>query len=274
MAEQNKKPMMEDGDKMPEKTPEEKKKQGEYDMDDNKLSEQFLSLFDGLNLSEDFKTRASAIFTAAVDEMAQAKIEEAERNLQESFDQRLEDEVQTISENVDKYVTHAARTFLDENKLAIQSSAQVQAAQDIVESAKSVFVGHSIDIPEDDVDALKESEQKLADKAKELDEAMDREIALKVKIQEHERADVVREISEGLVLTQAERLGKLAESVEFTSTENFKVAVSALKESVVLGAKIVVGEPAKQNLDEGKVVTVPLDEKVEEPVAQKPRRRF
>jgi glutamate mutase epsilon subunit len=98
----------------------------------------------------------------------------------------------------------------------------------------------------------------MADKVEELEaklnEEISRSIEFKKEINEHKKVQAVQAVCEGLTQTQVEKLKSLAESVEFTTEEDFTEKLSTLKEAYT-PSNVKAGE--KSALEEG--VEVPED---------------
>lgn len=253
-------------------TPPKKDGKGKEELEDDKMSENFLKLFDGLELSEDFKTRAAVIFTAAVNEQADAKSEKVISEKVAELEEAATTEREKLSEEVDRYLTHAVRVYMDENKLAIESGIKVEAASAVMESAREICEQVGVDIPDSELDAVSEAEQKLAESQEKLNNEIRKTVELQESINALTKEKVLGAVSEGLILTDIERLNNLAESVTFEDESQFTAAVTTLRESFIKGEPVSKPEP---KLNEGKMVNVDgvnLDEGVEAP--QPKKRRF
>lgn len=185
----------------------------------------------GENLSEEFKTKATMIFEAAVE----ARVEELGKALEEQFSTEYDKAVEVIKEDfaekLDSYLDYVVENWMEENQLAVERGLRTEITEDFIEALRNVFVEHYIDIPDEKTDIV----EQLVDKVEELEEAVNtqllKNIELKKSISEHKKEEIVNSICEGLSVTQAEKIKSLVKSVEFISEEDFSEKVESIRES-------------------------------------------
>lgn len=199
-------------------------------LDSTKLSEDVDALFAGEQLSEEFKTHAKAIFEAAV----LAKVEEHKSELEENFIVQLDEQTEAFAQNlvtkVDEYLEYVVAEWMEENRLAVERGVKAEMVEDFMTGLKNLFLEHYVDLPEEKVDVVEE----LASKIAELEEHLDRSIAnqseLTKELNEHKKAKIAAQISEGLSEVQCAKLMTLAENIEFVSEEDYKEKLSLTKQ--------------------------------------------
>ena len=59
-----------------------------------------------------------------------------------------------ITDKVDEYLDYVTESWMEENKLAVESGLRTEIAEGFIESLKTVFEEHYIDIPEEKFDVL------------------------------------------------------------------------------------------------------------------------
>jgi len=96
---------------------------------------------------------------------------------------------------------------------------------------KSLFEEHYVSIPEDKYDVLESMVNKLDDMESKLNEQIDKNVALNKRLAESASDGILSEVSEGLAITQKEKLASLAESVEFESETDYREKLVTLRES-------------------------------------------
>ena len=96
---------------------------------------------------------------------------------------------------------------------------------------KSLFEEHYVSIPEDKYDVLENMVDKLDDMETKLNEQIEKNITLNKRLAESVAQEIFADVSEGLALSQKEKLASLAESVEFESDEEYREKLETLKES-------------------------------------------
>jgi hypothetical protein len=115
---------------------------------------------------------------------------------------------------------------------------------------KGLFEEHYVTIPEDKYDVLESMVEKLDDMETKLNEQIDKNIGLNQRLSESVSDNILDQVSEGLAVTQKEKLASLAESVEFESEEEYREKLETLKESYFSKAPTAKSE-APQTLSEG-----------------------
>ena len=182
-------------------------------------------------LSNEFKAKTAVIFEAAV----KSKLAEEINRLEAEYAQQLDEEVQATKEDlvekVDSYLNYVVETWVEENKLAIQSGLRTEIAEGFMGKLKDLFTESYIEVPESKVDLVDE----LATANEELEEQFNDAVAKSIKLAEelevYKREAIIREASRDLAETQVEKLKSLAESIDFEDEDSFTQKVSTLKES-------------------------------------------
>ena len=182
-------------------------------------------------LSDEFKGKASTIFEAAV----KSKLAEEIDRLEEKYNEELAEEVEStksdLVEKVDNYLNYVVEQWMDDNKLAVQSGLRTEIAEKFMTSLKDLFTESYIEVPESKVDLVDE----LASANEELEESVNEAVAKNISMQEeletYKRNAIIAEAAEGLAVTEAEKLKKLAEDVDFDDAETFAQKVATIKES-------------------------------------------
>jgi hypothetical protein len=212
-----------------------------------KMKEDLDALLGGENLSEEFVTKASTIFEAAVIARAEEVIAEAEVALQEQFESAVEEIKEDLAAKVDDYLNYMVEEWMKENALAIEKGLRAEIVEDFITGLKGLFEEHYIDIPEEKVQVVEELTSKVEELEDALNEQIARGIELSKSLNEQKKIEAIYTACEGLTQTQVEKLKSLAEGVEFTTEEEFVAKVDVLKESY-FKADVVVAD--NSSLDE------------------------
>ena len=196
-----------------------------------KMKEDLDALLGGENLSEEFVTKASTIFEAAVIARAEEVIADAEIALQEQFETAVEEIKEDLAAKVDDYLNYMVEEWMKENALAIEKGLRAEIVEDFITGLKGLFEEHYIDIPEEKVQVVEELTSKVEELEDALNEQIARGIELTKSLNEQKKIEAIYTACEGLTQTQVEKLKSLAEGVEFTTEEEFVAKVDVLKES-------------------------------------------
>jgi len=189
------------------------------------------ALLSGEELSEEFKTKATTIFEAAVIARSQSIMEEIEEALYEEFEVAVETIKEDLAKKLDDYINYMAEEFFKENQLAIEKGLRSEIVEDFIRGMKSLFEEHYIEIPEEKVDVVEELTTKVEELESSINEEIARSVEMKKQINEYKKNEAIHAVCEGLTQTQVEKLKALAENVEFTTEEEFGEKLGTLVDS-------------------------------------------
>jgi len=230
------------------------------DEDDKNVKEAFAGLFEGTDLSEEFKAKASLVFESAVNEAAKEKALVIAEALEEQFEAKLEEAIsesmEEITENLDSYLDYVVETWMKENELAIESGIKVEMAESFMDGLKTLFAEHNVQIDEETVDVVSALEEEAQSYKIETNNAINENIALKDEILGLKAHLAFNEIAEGLTTSQAEKLRSLSENLDVEDLVEFKKNVKTLKESFFGKKTAVIAESVYNEEDEILVETV------------------
>ena len=207
------------------------KKKMMHDKMKEKMKEDIDALLSGENLSEEFVTKASTIFEAAVIARAEEVIAESEQELMEQFEVAVEQVKEDMAAKVDDYLNYMVEEWIKDNEIAIESGLRAEIAEDFMAGLRDLFVEHYIDVPSEKVDIAEELAAKVEELEAALNEQINKGIELSKDLNEQKKIEAIYTACEGLTQTQVEKLKALAEGVDFTTEEEFVTKLDTLKES-------------------------------------------
>ena len=215
------------------------------------VEEDVAALLDGEELSEEFQSKARTIFEAALRSKVSEVKEAMTKNFEETYESKLVEEVDairgSITERIDSYLEYVADEWVQENQLAVESGLKAEMTESFLSGMKKLFEDHYVQIPEDKYDVLENMVEKLDDMETKLNEQIEKNITLNARLAESVAQEIFSEVSEGLALSQKEKLASLAESVEFESDAEYREKLETLKESYY---------PSKGNSPQAKTETL------------------
>jgi len=189
------------------------------------------SLFDGENLTEDFKLKAETIFEAAINE----KVSLIEQNILAAAKEVIEEQVVSqqdmFVEQVDGYLNYVITEWMEENKVAIENGLRTEIAENFIHGLKSLFETSFIDVPQEKYNVIDDLYDANSELQENVNNLIKENINLKNEITARLCAEAFIEEAAGLADTQVEKLAKLAEGIEFSGVEQYKQKVALLKES-------------------------------------------
>jgi hypothetical protein len=185
----------------------------------------------GEDLSEEFRTKASSIFEAAVIARVNNEMEKVTSKLEEQTANQLVEFKEALIEKVDGYLNYVVEQYMEENELAIESGLRTEIAEDFIQGMKTLFKEHFIEVPEEKYDVLDELQAKSESLQSELDESITQSIELAKELNSLKASAILDEHTQDLADTEAEKLRKLIEGVDFDSEDLYREKVSVIKEN-------------------------------------------
>ena len=238
----------------------ENKKLKKEDLDIN-VKEDMDALVSGEDLSEEFKTKASTIFEAAVSAKVisevNQRVDELEANYNIEMSEAKEEHLSTVTEKVDGYLNYVTEEWMKENELAVEKGIRSELVEDFMTGLKNLFTEHYIDIPEEKVDLVDDLFEKVEELEQKLDESINTSVDIKKELAEYKKAETLREVSEDLADTEKEKLGKLADGIDFEDKSQYSEKLEVIKENYF---------PKQQ----AEVITEELENTEEEPKSSEP----
>ena len=195
------------------------------------VEEDVQALLAGEELSEEFQEKARTIFEAAI----RSKIVSIKEELQYSYEKALVEQIETIKEGLedrlDSYLEYVADEWVAENALVIEQGLKTEMTESFLQGMKGLFEDHYVSIPEEKYDVVESMVDKLDEMEEKLNEQIERNVALNRRLAESVADVIFADISEGLALSQKDKLSSLAVNVEFDGEENYREKLVTLRES-------------------------------------------
>lgn len=229
------------------------------------LDESIAAMFEGMDLSEDFKNKATLVFEAAVNEAATAKadlvIAETTERLETEMNQSIEEGVNGIVDNLDSYLDYVVEEWMKENELAIEAGIKVEMAESLMGGLKGLFEEHNIEVDAETVDVVKGLEEEVENLKATANEKITENVELQKHLASLKAERVFEEMTEDLTITQRERLKVLSEKLDAENIDEYKADLGTLKESFFAKPKVVAEEVVEEEiLTEESEVKQPVSE--------------
>lgn len=204
------------------------------------VKEDITAMFAGEDLTEEFKESASTLFEAAL--TARMNLETV--RLEEEFAEALSEEVEGLKEEmttkIDQYLDYVVEQWVEENKLAIETSLRAEIAENFMEGLRNLFAESYINVPEEKIDVLGELHAQIEELEAKLDESINTQLELQSVIDEATKEATFDEVSEGLAATQVEKLRTLAEGIDFNDADTYAKKLNIIKDKYFSEGKKVV----------------------------------
>ena len=213
-----------------------KKKKMKVAMPEINVKEDIDALVEGEELSEEFNTKASTIFEAAVHqkvmEVAASKVDEMEQEYQSELQEEIVSFRDELTDKVDGYLNYVVEEWMKENELALENSLRSEITEEFMGGLKDLFKEHYIEVPDEKVDIVENMFDKVEDLEEQLNDKVQDNIKLKSELNEYRKNKILEEVCDDLADTQSEKMKTLVEGVSYEDdSESFEEKVKTIKEN-------------------------------------------
>jgi hypothetical protein len=207
---------------------------------------------DDETISEEFKSKVSTIFEARVQDRISQIAEETEARYAGMLEEAVEAVKTDLTEKVNDYLSYVVEQWIADNEIAIESGLRSELTEDFIGGLRNLFAEHYIDVPAEKVDLVEELAAKVEALEGKLNEEIERGIDLKKSLVESRKEEITRVVSEGLTDTQVEKIKALAESVEFSTEEEYQSKLETIRENYFpSGVKKAAQEDLHEQVEDG-----------------------
>jgi hypothetical protein len=209
------------------------------------------SLFEGQELSEEFKAQTALLFEAHVAE----RVHQIEEELQTGYETLLEEHTTAVTEElverIDEYLNYVVEEWMQENRLAVENGLRTEVTEKFISNLKDLFTESYIEVPEDKVDLFDSAVEQCDSLETELGSQVEKNMELAEENDQLRCEILFREVAEGMIDTDSEKLRRLSESIEFDTVEQFAEKLSVLKENIgSIGSTENVSEESEKGIEE------------------------
>ena len=213
-----------------------KKKKIKISMPEINVKEDIDALVEGEELSEEFKTKASTIFEAAVHqkvmEIATEKIEDLEKEYQSNLQEEIVSFRDELTEKVDGYLNYVVEEWMKENEIALDSSLKSELTEEFMTGLKNLFTEHYIEVPDEKVDIVESLYDKVEELEEKLNSQIDDNVQVTSELNEYRKNKILEEVCDDLADTQSEKMKSLVEGVSYEDdADDFENKIKTIKES-------------------------------------------
>jgi len=204
------------------------------------------AILSGESFSEDFKTKLTTIFEAAVIERAVSVVEQMEADILAAAEESV-DEIKTeLEEGINSYLTAMVEEWKQENQVAIEAGLKSEIVEDFMNGLRNLFAENYINIPSEKVDVVEALSAEVDELTEKLNNTMNDNLALIGKINEAKKVQIIGQACEGLTATQAAKVKTLAEGVEYTTEGDYAKKLKIIREGYVSTVKNEPGQTQVQ----------------------------
>jgi dynactin complex subunit len=224
------------------------------------MKEAFLNAISGL-LGEDADPsmvgKLEAVFEAAVTDRVEREVAEIVAQLDEGAKEYLSTVTESLVEKVDDYLDYVVEEWVKDNAVAVEQGIKTTIAENFITGLKNLFENHYIDVPAEKYNVLDDLYAQNRKLQENLNQAVNATIELKKQVALTECAGIFVAETKDLADTQVNKLQSLMENVNFTTPEEYREKLVAIKENYM---KRPISAPARVAVPEetfSKAVSVP-----------------
>jgi len=196
------------------------------------MKEDLESIFNGQDLSEEFKEKTATLFEAVVNIRVTNELARLEEEYEEKLNENLEIFNEQMTSKLDTYLDYVVENWMLENEVAVESTLRNELMDEFMEGMKNLFAEHYISVPEEKVDVVEALTYKVSSLEEKLDEAIVYNDQLKNVLVQESAKQIFANLASDLALTQQEKFAALAEGIEFDGNlEVFAKKLNIIKEN-------------------------------------------
>tara|TARA_Y100000310_G_C20692053_1_gene822958 strand:+ start:1257 stop:2717 length:1461 start_codon:yes stop_codon:yes gene_type:complete len=184
------------------------------------------------DLSEEFKTKATTIFEAAVNTKISSIMEQAEVLMEDAIDEAVEVELDDTVNQVDAYLDYVVEEWMTDNSVAVENGIRHNIAENFMKQIKEVLISNYVEVPEAKVDVVDDLSEQVLELETKLGAVLSDNIEMKAVISEHKKVEAIHQLSGNLTDVEVEKFKELSESIEYNGDqEEFTTKLSTIKDS-------------------------------------------
>ena len=169
-----------------------------------------------------------------MDDMDMDDDDEADEDEMESkkdMEEKTESIQKEMTDKMDEYMNYVVKEWMEENKLAVEQGVRNEVTERCISGLKKLFEEHYIDVPEEKEDVFESLVQEVAELETKLDESTQKHMDTVKELNTYRAKDAFRDIVEGMVDTDIEKMKELTEDVDYESDEQYKEKLNIIKNS-------------------------------------------
>lgn len=195
------------------------------------------SLFEGQELSEEFKIKVTALFESAVAQKVSA-IEKSYATAMEEFKAEVsqkaltesEEVVEGLVERVDGYLDYMVEQWIENNEIALERGIKADLFESFMTGMKGLFEEHMINVPEDKIEVLESQQAEIEELESKVDSVLAENVELKQVLKGIAKQNQIMEAADGLSEVEMERFVELAEELTYDNEEVFGKKLNVIRE--------------------------------------------
>jgi hypothetical protein len=184
---------------------------------------------DDVNVAEEFVSKATTIFEAAVVSKVNEILETVTIDMEAELEAEKAEIVEGLSTKLDDYLEYVVEEWMKDNELAVEQGIRAEIAENFMKGLKDLFTENYIDVPEEKVDLVDELANKVTELESSVNEEVEKNIQVRKELVSAKKNIALGTVCEGLTDSQVEKMKSLSEGVEFESDEDYMKKLETLK---------------------------------------------
>lgn len=190
-------------------------------------------LFEGEELSEEFKTNVTSVFEAVVEARVKQEVAHIQEELESSLQAKEEELMEGLVEKVDGYLNYVVEQWVQENEIALERGIKLDIFESFISGMKDLLESHYIDAPDEKIDLMEELDSRATKLEEKYDAACAEIVGLRSALKNVAKDTQIREACEGLSDLEAAKFMRLAEELAYDDGDSFVKKLSIIKENLV-----------------------------------------
>ena len=203
------------------------------------FGESVVEIFDGENLSEDFKKKATTIFEAALTSRLNEETSKIENAALQTLEYMTEEIEADLVEKTDEYLNYIGQEWLEENKVEVESHLKTEIYETFFDGLKTLFLEANINMDDKQLKNLDESKNEVKELTETTNDLTQEILTANKTILEMKKVNAISVLSEGLTDTQSEKMKLLTQDIEASDIEIFEDKATIIRESYFKENKII-----------------------------------
>ncbi len=191
------------------------------------------NLFEGTDLSEEFKTNVATIFEAAVEAKYNTLAETLTEAFDKAFNEAVEEMQTNLNEQVESYMNHVAEEWLSENVEVVERSIRNELTEDFIVGLRNLFIEHYIEVPEERLEIYEDLYSKYEEVVDQYNAVADTNIQLTNALKEERKKSLVTSkiLESRMTDVAASEYIKLVEELEYKNDDDFDAKLETVFET-------------------------------------------
>lgn len=207
---------------------------------ESSLKQDVESILGEETLSEEFKSKAAALFESTV----VSRVNEEVKRLEEAYDEKLSTEIKSLQEQyveaietyaekqstrLNNYINYLGEQWIKQNRVALHQGIRTDLTEGFMKGLQKLFTEHYINVPTEKIDVVAEQKTEIEKLHESIAEMTSKIEVLEESNHNLKREAVISRVSEGLTDTEVAKLHTLCEGVSFESEEIFESKINMIR---------------------------------------------